>query len=287
MNDSDHSEKPFVDGNEILGSQNSSSKPCIANNARVSSVEQTAQQTIIEKNNTGIIDIVHSIAAKMAPEYRETPKNRVKPTSVKDESSITILPTGTTAEIADTELNKMREMLGCKKPTANENKKQPQDHKSNLQQHKHSLSLKLREDNSNKRQQVINRVFVHWQKTFQEPQAKLDSDRFFWIERALKKGFSIEQLVQAIDGCAKTPFNVGQNKQGQCYYGLHTIFKNAEHIERFMRQAKNPASQNNFMALQQGISLDNMQAARTFIKEVSEHADSCSAQDYYEATRGQ
>ena len=60
------------------------------------------------------------------------------------------------------------------------------------------------------------------------------------IRAALKIGYDISDLKTAIDGCMKTPHNIGKNDRGQVYDGLHIILKDADQIDRFMGNAKKP-----------------------------------------------
>lgn len=90
----------------------------------------------------------------------------------------------------------------------------------------------------------IAEVFEHWQTTLQHPNAKLDKKRKACIRQALALGFSVEQLQSAIVGCSLTPHNLGHNERGERYDGLHVIFKNADNIERFIRNCHNPPQQN-------------------------------------------
>lgn len=79
-------------------------------------------------------------------------------------------------------------------------------------------------------------VFQHWQKVMGHSKAILDEKRFNVILKAMKN-YSIDDLKKAIDGCANTPHNMGKNDSGQRYDGIHLIFKDADQIERFMRNA--------------------------------------------------
>lgn len=87
----------------------------------------------------------------------------------------------------------------------------------------------------------ISTVFEHWQTVFNHPQAKLDDKRKRYIRQALKSGYTVIQLKQAIDGCSRTPHNIGQNDRGQVYDGIHVIFRDADQIDRFIRNADQPA----------------------------------------------
>ncbi len=83
-------------------------------------------------------------------------------------------------------------------------------------------------------------IFEHWQKVMEHPQAKLDSERRTLIQRALKLGYSKDELCRAITGCSLTPHNRGENDRNERYDGLHIIFGSSEKIERFMRHYENP-----------------------------------------------
>ncbi len=83
----------------------------------------------------------------------------------------------------------------------------------------------------------VLQIFEHWKSVMKHPNAKLDSNRKRKIQSALKLGFSLEQLKQAIDGCTNTAFNMGKNNEGKKYDGISVIFKDAEQIERFISNA--------------------------------------------------
>ncbi len=83
-------------------------------------------------------------------------------------------------------------------------------------------------------------IFNHWKVVMGHTKAQLDDKRRGLIRKALKMGYSPEQLFQAIDGCAITPHNIGENDRGQRYDGLHILLRDAEQIDRFIRNADNP-----------------------------------------------
>jgi hypothetical protein len=88
--------------------------------------------------------------------------------------------------------------------------------------------------------EAVSKIFDHWQTVMNHPQARLDKIRHRYIRDALAMGYGVFALCQAIDGCSLTPHNLGQNKQGQRYDGLHIIFKSADQIDRFIYNSKNP-----------------------------------------------
>jgi hypothetical protein len=90
----------------------------------------------------------------------------------------------------------------------------------------------------------INEVFEYWQKVMAKPKAILDQKRKSSIVKALKT-YSVCQLTLAIDGCSKTPHNMGENKQKQRYDDIELICRNASNIERFMEAAEKSLYGNN------------------------------------------
>ena len=72
------------------------------------------------------------------------------------------------------------------------------------------------------------------------PRARLDDKRRRVIRKALKAGYTAEDLEEAIHGCAATPHNMGHNDRGQRYDELGLILRDGDHIDRFMRHARSP-----------------------------------------------
>ncbi len=83
-------------------------------------------------------------------------------------------------------------------------------------------------------------IFNYWQSVMKHPRAKLDSKRQRRIAQALKLGYSVEELKQAINGCALTPYNMGRNDQNQRYDDIELILRDASHIDRFIANAISP-----------------------------------------------
>ena len=86
----------------------------------------------------------------------------------------------------------------------------------------------------------VTDVFNHWQEVMRHPNAKLDAKRRALINKALKFGYSVDQLCDAISGCGKTPHNIGNNDNAQRYDGLHIILRDADQIDRFIHNNFNP-----------------------------------------------
>ncbi|MCX7119893.1 MAG: hypothetical protein NTZ86_08565 [Legionellales bacterium] len=80
-------------------------------------------------------------------------------------------------------------------------------------------------------------LFNYWQITMNHPRAKFDANRKRKVAQALKL-YSFEDLKKAIDGCSLTPYNMGKNEGGHVYDDISLIFRDADHIERFMNNVK-------------------------------------------------
>lgn len=87
---------------------------------------------------------------------------------------------------------------------------------------------------------AIQQIFDHWKKLAGHPTCHLESKRTLAILNGLRLGYTVEQCLDAVDGCFKTPHNMGDNKQGANFDRLGIIFRDADHIENFIRNKKNP-----------------------------------------------
>lgn len=87
---------------------------------------------------------------------------------------------------------------------------------------------------------VIPDIFAYWQKTMASPTSKLDAKRIAKIRAAITMGYTPRQLCEAIKGCALTPHNMGQNDRNTKFNGIELIFRDADHIDRFIACAKSP-----------------------------------------------
>lgn len=85
------------------------------------------------------------------------------------------------------------------------------------------------------------RVFAHWVSVMgKNGNTAFDANRRGKVEARLRDGFSPESLMLAVDGCAKTPHNMGENDRGERYDDLALICRDAAHVERFIRNATAP-----------------------------------------------
>lgn len=86
----------------------------------------------------------------------------------------------------------------------------------------------------------VQRVFAHWKAVMgKTKRTLLDDKRKRRIEWAVKH-YGADEACKAIDGCACSPFHMGDNDKKQRYNDLTLIFRDAEKVERFIVLADAP-----------------------------------------------
>ena|SRR3990167_4787854 len=78
-------------------------------------------------------------------------------------------------------------------------------------------------------------VFEYWKIRLNKPRSKLDKARARKIQERLKDGYSVTDLLAAIDGCARSAFHNGENERHTTYNDISLICRDAEHIDRFLQ----------------------------------------------------
>lgn len=102
-------------------------------------------------------------------------------------------------------------------------------------------ALLLEQPVAQKRDGGARAVFEHWQRVMGgKPRAVFDQKRKGAVEARLREGRSVEDLKRAIDGCARTPHNMGNNERNERYDDLELICRTASQVERFMANADSP-----------------------------------------------
>ncbi len=85
------------------------------------------------------------------------------------------------------------------------------------------------------------KVFEHWREVFRKDARTIFSDeRREAVEGRLREGRTVEDLKQAVNGCALTPHNMGENERGTKYIELELICRTAAQVDRFMESARAP-----------------------------------------------
>lgn len=88
----------------------------------------------------------------------------------------------------------------------------------------------------------VKLVFDHWREVMGHPLAKLGdngSKRYRAVAGRLKDGYSVDDLRKAVEGCKRTPWNMGENDRGGIFDDLELICRDAAHVDRFLSVALN------------------------------------------------
>jgi uncharacterized phage protein (TIGR02220 family) len=79
-----------------------------------------------------------------------------------------------------------------------------------------------------------NQIFTYWKEVMKKTSmAKLTEKRRKSIQARLREGYSVDQIKQAIDGCAKSSYHMGQNDSGTVYDDLTLICRSGDKLEQF------------------------------------------------------
>lgn len=82
-------------------------------------------------------------------------------------------------------------------------------------------------------------IFQHWRSKM-SPKSKFTPERKRVINARLKDGYQPHELIEAIDGCALSPFHMGENPRHTRYDKLTLIMRNAEMVDQFRRFYQTP-----------------------------------------------
>ena len=81
-------------------------------------------------------------------------------------------------------------------------------------------------------------VFEYWKKTMNHELSKLDDKRKTKIRKAFELGYTEEDLKAAIDGCKKSDWHMGRDKNNNKVYDeLELIIRDGAHIDKFIKLA--------------------------------------------------
>lgn len=83
---------------------------------------------------------------------------------------------------------------------------------------------------------MVNEVFGYWLTVMGKnaKTTKKTPERVNKIKGRLKQGYSVEDIKGAIDGCARSPFHMGENPDGKKYNDIELICRNGKHLEEFV-----------------------------------------------------
>jgi hypothetical protein len=122
-------------------------------------------------------------------------------------------------------------------------------HEGALETHRSAISLLSSSScKSNKKKKTVSEevrsVYAHYREHHPRCPEVIRSTSKEWraIKDRLEDGFSVDSLCQAIDGCHKTPHNLGKNDRGQKYLALELIMRTSGHVTRFIEAFDEPAA---------------------------------------------
>lgn len=81
---------------------------------------------------------------------------------------------------------------------------------------------------------LVSDVYEYWRSAMNMKRTRPTSGRIAKIKARIKDGYDYQQMTRAIDGCANSPFHMGQNDSGIKYNDITLIFRSAEKLEQFM-----------------------------------------------------
>lgn len=81
---------------------------------------------------------------------------------------------------------------------------------------------------------TVQRIFTHWQTIHDSQRSRLDAKRDKAVRDRIRDGYTEQDLMDAIEGCALSDFHMGQNERRQRYNDLSLICRDAEHVDKFI-----------------------------------------------------
>ena len=82
----------------------------------------------------------------------------------------------------------------------------------------------------------VEQVYRYWFSTMRPGRTRvpaLDTKRYLKVAAAVSD-YGVDDCLKAIRGCAASDFHMGRNKQKKRYDDLELIFRDQDHVERFL-----------------------------------------------------
>lgn len=95
------------------------------------------------------------------------------------------------------------------------------------------------DDKSSQSADMIS-IFEYWVKVMSKDASRtiFNEKRKRAVKSRLGEGYTLEDICTAIDGCSRTPHNMGDNKDGKVWDDLELICRNGSNVERFIANSK-------------------------------------------------
>ncbi len=97
--------------------------------------------------------------------------------------------------------------------------------------------MKLVIDNDSQQQlSAPEEIFNYWKEIMNKPRARMNAKRKSVIQARLKEGYEWEDFKEAIDGCRKSSFHMGDNARNKPYNDIELICRDGVKLEGFAEQ---------------------------------------------------
>jgi hypothetical protein len=86
--------------------------------------------------------------------------------------------------------------------------------------------------------QLVEEVYEYWCELMRPGRTRvpaLDTKRYLKVASAVSD-YGVDDCKRAIRGCSASDFHMGRNKQNKRYDDLELIFRDQDHVERFLQQ---------------------------------------------------
>jgi hypothetical protein len=82
---------------------------------------------------------------------------------------------------------------------------------------------------------IARRIFEFWKSTTNHPRSRLDDKRLKLICSRLTDGYTERDLKLGVFGCKHSRYHQGENDRHEVYDSIELIFRDADHVDKFMR----------------------------------------------------
>ena len=92
---------------------------------------------------------------------------------------------------------------------------------------------------------LISEVYAYWLSQMRPGRTRVpqvDDRRRLKVARA-SADYGAAECMRAIDGCKRSDFHMGRNKQNKKYADLELIFRDQAHIDRILGYSAGPSSE--------------------------------------------
>lgn len=136
----------------------------------------------------------------------------------------------------------------------------------------------------------VKAVCEHWKTVMGHPKAKtpMNGKRASAVRARLRNRFTVAQLCEAVDGCRRSPWHMGQNPERKVYDDLEMICRDEVNVEKFIQFAAAPVEAVRAAAPRDGIGVVRMlEVLRLVLPDVPDSERQERLAEALDATRGE